>query len=88
MDENNNDNPPKQPAVPHPVIQMKITILSNKTLTINGAPDNLDVALQVLADAARVTINLFIDKAKEGQLDDENNLIDTKIISPDKKVIL
>ena len=87
--DNNNDNPLKQPAVPHPVMQMKITALSDGTIAVNGIPHNPNTALQLIAGATGAITNFFMNKAKEGKLDDKNNLIESKIISPsDKKIIL
>lgn len=85
MDDNNS---PKQPIVPHPVMQMKITALSDGSVAVNGIPNNPNTALQLIAGATAAITNLFIGKAKEGQLDDANNLVESKIITPDKKIIL
>lgn len=84
-----NDNGNQQgPVVPHPLMQMKITLLSNQTINVNGIPLDLDTALDVLAGATKAITQHFVRKAKEGKLDDTNRIIQNKIIAPGNKLVV
>ena len=83
----NNGNNPKI-VVPAPIMQMKITLLNNNSLSVRGIPNNLDQALLVLSDATKAVVKHFTKKAREGKLDDMDNLIESKIIQPNQKILI
>jgi len=83
----NNGNGPKL-VIPSPVMQMRITVLNNGTLSVAGIPASLDTAMQILADATKAVVKHFTKKAREGNLDDTDTLIESKIIQPNQKVII
>jgi hypothetical protein len=72
---------------PQPVFQIKITALSNGSVNINGFPNSLKVTLDMITAGAQAVISHFISKAKEGNLDDNNNIIPSKILTQDKKLV-
>jgi hypothetical protein len=76
-----------KPVHPQPVFQIKITALSDGSVNINGFPNNLKVTLDMMTAGTQAVISHFISKAKEGNLDDNNNIIPSKILTPDKKLV-
>jgi len=76
-----------KPVVPHPIAQMKITLLSNGGIAVNGFPNNLEVAQDWLSAAQKVIVRHFIAMAKAGELDENNRIIEKSIIVPDKKLV-
>lgn len=88
---NKNDkvmNMPGLKNIPKPIMQMKITVLDNKSVVVNGIPANLRTALGILFDANKAIVDHFVNKAKEGELDDKNTIIQNKIIAPSNKIII
>lgn len=86
----NNNKPPIEegPVVPQPVVQIRITLLNNGSLNVNGFPIGLDSALQIMQDAHTAIVKHFVQGAKDGKLDDTNIFIQNKIITPGNKVII
>lgn len=78
----------KASAVPQPIIQMRITVLDNKSVVVNGIPSSLRTALGILFDANKAIVDHFINRAKEGALDDANNIVQSKLITPQNKLII
>ena len=76
-----------KPVVPQPVAQMKITLMDNGGIAVNGFPNNLEVAQEWLSAAAKVVVRHFITCAKAGELDENNRIIEKKIITQDKKLV-
>lgn len=88
---NKNDkvmNMPGLKNIPKPIMQMRITVLDNKSVVVNGIPANLRTALSILFDANKAVVDHFIGRAKEGELDDKNTIIQNKIIAPSNKIII
>ena len=83
----NNGNNPKI-VVPAPVMQLRITVMNNNTIAVSGIPASLDNAMQILADATKAVVKHFTKKAREGNLDDTDTLIESKIIQPNQKVLI
>ena len=77
----------EKPVVPYPIGQMKITFMSNGGVSVNGFPTVLEIAQEWLSAANRAVIRHFIDKAKAGELDENNKIIEKSIIVPDKKLV-
>ena len=77
----------EKPVVPQPIAQMKITLLSNGGIAVNGFPSDLEVAQDWLSAAAKVVVRHFIALAKAGELDEHNRIIKKKIITQDKKLV-
>ena len=75
-------------VVPHPLMQMKITLLSNQTISVNGIPQDLNTALDILAGASKAVVLHFVRRAKEGKLDDKNRIVQDKILMPDNKLVI
>ena len=76
-----------KPVVPRPVAQMKITLLDNGGIAVNGFPNNLESAQDWLSAAAKVVVRHFISKAKAGELDENNRIIEKSIIVPNKTLV-
>ena len=76
-----------KPVVPQPIAQMKITLLDNGGIAVNGFPSNLEVAQEWLSAAAKVVVRHFISKAKAGELDEHNRIIEKTIIVPNKTLV-
>jgi len=76
-----------KPVVPQPIAQMKITLMDNGGIAVNGFPNNLEAAQEWLSAAAKVVVRHFIALAKAGELDEHNRIIEKKIITQDKKLV-
>ena len=76
------------PAHPQPVFQIKITALSDGSVNINGFPNSLKTTLDMMTAGTQAVISHFINKAKEGNLDDNNNIIPSKIVALDNKKLV
>lgn len=76
-----------KPVVPTVAIQIKINVLSDGSMRVFGFPKHHDTASQMLEMATRVVNKYFIQKAKEGKLDDDNQETESKILMPDKRII-
>jgi hypothetical protein len=69
-------------------MQMKITLLSNQTISVGGIPQDLNVALDILAGASKAVTLHFVGRAKEGKLDGKNRIVQDKILMPDNKLVI
>lgn len=90
---NNDDKPDflsgkKSPVVPVPVHRLVLTVYSNGKLSVLGIPPSLTVAIGMLYDANIGITNHFFEKARAGELNEDNSLIKSNIIKPDKKIIV
>ena len=77
----------EKPVVPQPVAQMKITLLDNGGIAVNGFPNDLETAQEWLSAANKVVVRHFIGKAKAGELDENNRIIKKTIIVPNKTLV-
>ena len=73
---------------PKPLMQMKITLLDNKSVIVNGIPSNLRTALSLLFDANKAVVDHFVGQAKDGNLDEVNTIVQKNIISPINKILI
>ena len=76
-----------KPVVPQPIAQMKITLMNNGRIAVNGFPGDLEVAQDWLSAAAKVIVRHFITCAKAGELDENNRIIEKSIIVPKKTLV-
>ena len=74
---NNND---QKQAHPQPIGQMKITAMSNGSVSVNGFPVDLDMARHWLNLAEKAIIDHFFKLARAGKLDENNRIIKKKVI--------
>ena len=83
------NNQPKQPdqAHPQPIAQMKITIMSDGAVNVTGFPTDMYIARHWLSRADVAIVDHFIKLAKAGKLDENNVVIEKKIITQDKSLI-
>ena len=79
------NNHPKA-AHPQPILQCRITAMSDNTVNVNGFPTSLLAVFDLFFAAFKAVIMVFIARAKEGSLDDQNNIIPKKIIQQDKRL--
>ena len=86
---NNKDasKPQPAPAHPQPVIQIKITAMSDGNINVNGFPTSLLTTLDLIFAALKAVIIQFVKIAREGNLDDEYKIIPKKIIEQDKRLV-
>lgn len=77
-----------KPAHPQPVLQMRITAMSDGNVNVSGFPTSLRNAQNLLNMAAQATIEYFIEQAKAGNLDDNNTVIPKKIIESKKPALV
>lgn len=70
-----------------PIGAVKIIIMSDGSVNVNGFPTDLHVALAWMNTATRAVINFFIDKAKRGELDSNGKVEEKKILTRDKNLV-
>lgn len=81
-----NLEPTNKPVVPTPIVQIRITLMSDGALNVNGFPTKLETALAIMQDAIAAIVKHFVDGAKEGKLDETNTFEQSRILTPDNKV--
>jgi len=64
-------------------MQVIITVTKDGRLSVNGFPNNLHGALQVIHGAHDAIVQYFISKVKAGEMDDQGNVVESKIMKPD-----
>ena len=76
--------------MPDPKVTLRIDIelLDNGQIRVNGFPKNTQQAVNIMNAATGTIINYFIEKAKDGEIDQLGNVIDSKIIKPDNLIVL
>jgi len=82
------NKPVEKPVLPTPIVQIRITLLSDGALNVNGFPTRLDAALAIMNDAQAAIIAHFVRGAKEGKLDENNAFEDKRILTPSNKVTI
>lgn len=90
---NNNGKPDflsgkKKPVMPIPVHRLVLTVFDNGKLSVAGIPPSLRVAIGMLYDANLTISTHFVEKAKAGELDENNNLVMSDIIKPGMRPII
>ncbi len=75
-----------KPVVPTPIVQIRITLLSNGALNVNGFPTKLETALAIMQDATAAIVKHFVEGAKEGKLGEDNSFEQSRILTPDNKL--
>ena len=72
---------------PQPIAQIKITLMDNGSVNVNGFPNNLELALSYMTAGNIAVVKYFVQLAKDGRLDENNNLIENNILSPKGKLV-
>ncbi len=88
---NNGGKPPilqSKPAVPQPVHRLVLTVFDNKQMAVAGIPQDIKTAIGMLYDANVAIVKHFFEKARAGQLDENDCIIQSKIIEPKKNIII
>lgn len=75
-------SPNNKPAHSQPVIQIKITAMSDGNVNITGFPNNLRACLDILYAGGQAIIAHYIAEAKAGNLDEHNNIIPSQVLTP------
>ena len=68
-------------------IKLTITVTNGGQIGVNGFPTNIQAAVDVMNAATKAIINFFLEKARNGELDELGSVIDSKVIKPDKRII-
>ena len=87
MSNNNNSGKGQKQALPAPVMQIRINLLSNGDINVQGFPNDHTAASEIFEKALRVVNQYFIELAKQGQLDELNRKKDG-ILIPDKRIVM
>jgi len=76
--------------MPDPKVTLKIIIelLDNDQLRVNGFPKNTQQAINIMNAATGTLINYFIEKARDGEVDEMGNVTESNIIKPDNLIIM
>lgn len=73
------------PEVAH---RMAFTFYENSpAIRLDGIPPNMNEALELAFHATKSIMLLFAEKAKAGQLDENNTIIESKIITPSNDIV-
>ena len=64
-----------------------ITVLKNGNVAVEGIPTNIAQAHKLVSDFNAAINGYFINEAREGRIDDNGTLIQTKIQTPTPKDI-
>ena len=80
------NKPIEKPVVPTPIVQIRITLMSDGAMNVNGFPTGLNAALAIMQDATAAIVKHFVEGAKEGKLDETNSFEQGRILTPDNKV--
>lgn len=68
--------------------KMNFTFYKNSPrVRLDGIPPNMNQALELVFHAAKSIVFLFVERAKEGKLDETNTIIESKIITPPKDIV-
>lgn len=82
MSSNNN-----KPVHPQPVLQTKITMMSDGSANVNNFPTNLLACLDLFFAAFKAVVMHFIEQAKAGNLDEKYTMIPKKILTKNKTLV-
>ena len=74
-------------AHPQPIAQIKITIMDNGAVNITGFPQDLNLSMNWIVAAQQALISFFVEKAKAGELDEQNKVIEKKILTRNSKLV-
>lgn len=74
-------------AHPQLVAQIKITILDNGKINVTGFPLDANLAMGWMQQAQQALVAFFIAKAKAGELDENNKVIEKKILTRNSKLV-
>ena len=72
---------PASMNAPKVIFQMVIKQMDNGTVSLNGCPANLNAALGLISSINNTIVNLFIEKAKANDLDNNNTIKQSQIIT-------
>ena len=70
------------------ILEMKIMVKKDNSVVVQGFPNNYMAAVNLLQIAEKNVIEFFVNKALAGKLDPAGSIINNKIITPEKSIIL
>ena len=70
-----------------PVHEVKIQIFADNRIEITGFPTNYHAAMEIMTVGMRRVANYFLAMAKEGKLDEKQNIIKSSIIEANKSLL-
>jgi len=73
---------------PKVALRISIELLDNDQIRVNGFPQNVQQAIQIMNAATGTIINFFIEKAVAGELDQMGNVSSSNIIKPDNLIVM
>ena len=66
------------------IVRIEITLMDNGSLSVTGFPMHLDTAMRIMGQAMAAVAKHFIQGAKDGKLDADNNF-DSNVLIPLRK---
>lgn len=57
-------------------------------MSVAGFPANYHIAIDIMNGASKAVTSHFMAKAANGEIDQLGNIVESKIIKPDKKIII
>jgi hypothetical protein len=69
-------------------LRIGIEILDSGQIRVNGFPKNTQQAINIMNAATGTIINYFVEKARNGEMDELGNVTDNNIIKPDNLIVL
>lgn len=75
------------PPMPVPLFQIRINVMNNGAINVQGFPKNLDLALNAIDQGKNAVVKWFIQQAKENRLNNYNIVDGENIIVPKKGLL-
>lgn len=74
----------KKPARPVPVKTILVHVMSDGQVAVSKFPKNFKIANRIMEEAHRAVNKYFVDKAREGRVDDLGNVDGSGIVVTSK----
>jgi len=88
MGKKSNKKKSNTPPLPVPLFQIRINVMNNGAINVQGFPKNLDMALKTMDEGKNAVVKWFIQQAKENRLNDHNIVDGGNIIVPKKGLLM
>ena len=71
-----------------PIMKVEIHVMRDGRVEVMGFPSNFNDAMQIMKAGLHRVANHFIQMAKDGKLDDKLTIEQSKIVTPNKSIVL
>lgn len=88
MGKKSNKKKSNTPPLPVPLFQIRINVMNNGAINVQGFPKNLDMALKTMDEGKNAVVKWFIQQAKENRFNNYNIVDGGNIIVPKKGLLM